>query len=85
MWLTVSQYILGIQPDYEGLAIRPCLPSTADEYTVRRRFRNAEYTITVKNPDGRQTGITSMTVDGQPVSGNVIPYSEGSHTVVVVM
>ncbi|MDD5783654.1 MAG: glycosyl transferase [Prevotella sp.] len=85
MWLTVSQYILGIQPDYEGLAIRPCLPSTADEYTVRRRFRNAEYTITVKNPDGRQTGISSMTVDGQPVSGNVIPYSEGSHTVVVVM
>ena len=85
MWLTVSQYILGIQPDYEGLAIRPCLPSTADEYTVRRRFRDAEYTITVKNPDGRQTGITSMTVDGQPVSGNVIPYSEGSHTVVVVM
>ena len=85
MWLTVSQYILGIQPDYEGLAVRPCLPSTAKEYTVRRRFRDAEYTITVKNPEGRQTGVTSMTVDGNPVNGSVIPYSEGKHTVEVIM
>ena len=85
MWLTVSQYILGIQPDYEGLAVRPCLPSTAREYTVRRRFRDAEYTITVKNPEGRQTGVTSMTVDGNPVNGSVIPYSEGKHTVEVIM
>ena len=85
MWLTVSQYILGIQPDYEGLAVRPCLPSTAREYTVRRRFRDAEYTITVKNPEGRQTGVTSMTVDGNPVNGSIIPYSEGKHTVEVIM
>ena len=85
MWLTISQYILGIQPDYEGLAVRPCLPSTAREYTVRRRFRDAEYTITVKNPEGRQTGVSSMTVDGNPVSGSVIPYSEGKHVVEVTL
>lgn len=85
MWLTVSQYILGIQPDYDGLAIRPCLPSTAKEYTVTRRFRGGEYTITVKNPDGVETGVRSITVDGNAISGNVIPAVPGSHTVEVIM
>ena len=85
MWLTVSQYILGIQPDYEGLAIRPCLPQTAKEYSVSRRFRDAEYAITVKNPNGCQTGLRSLTVDGQLVEGTVIPYTAGKHNVEVLM
>ena len=85
MWLTVSQYILGIQPDYEGLAIRPCLPQTAKEYSVSRRFRDAEYAITVKNPNGCQTGVRSLTVDGQLVEGTVIPYTAGKHNVEVLM
>ena len=85
MWLTVSQYILGIQPDYDGLAVRPCLPSTAKEYTVTRRFRDAEYVITVKNPDGKQTGLSSLTIDGQTVAGDVLPYSPGKHEVVAIL
>ena len=85
MWLTVSQYILGIQPDYDGLAIRPCLPSTAKEYTVTRRFRDAEYVITVKNPDGKQVGLSSLTIDGKAVDGDVLPYSPGKHEVVATL
>ena len=85
MWLTVSQYILGIQPDYEGLAVRPCLPSTAKEYTVSRRYRDAEYTIRVKNPEGKQSGVSSLIVDGKAIEGTVIPYSAGKHEVEVVM
>ena len=43
----VSQFILGIQPDYEGLRIRPCLPSCLKEYRVDRFFRGAVYHIHV--------------------------------------
>ncbi len=85
MWLTVSQYILGVKPQYDGLQIDPCLPQTAKEYTVVRKFRDAEYEIQVKNPHGRQKGVTSMTVDGQAVEGNLIPYTDGKHEVEVVM
>ena len=85
MWLTVSQYILGVKPQYDGLQIDPCLPTTAKGYTVRRRFRGAEYTISVKNPDGKQKGVKQLLVDGKPVEGNVIPYSPGQHTVEVAM
>ena len=85
MWYTVSEFILGIKPDYDGICIDPCLPDHAKEYTVKRRFRGAEYHITVKNPNGRQKGIERLMVDGKVIDGNVIPYSEGIHTVEVMM
>ena len=85
MWLTVSQYILGIKPDYEGLLIDPCLPKTAREYTVSRRFRGADYTIHVLNPQGVAKGVKTITLDGQAIEGNVVPFSKGSHKVEVVM
>jgi cellobiose phosphorylase len=53
-WLTITQFILGIQPTYDGLVINPCLPATMKEFTVVRKFREAEYTITVLNPNGKQ-------------------------------
>ena len=85
MWYTVSEFILGIQPDYEGLRIDPCLPSTAKEYTVKRRFRGALYHIHVLNPDGHQKGVKRISLDGKAVSGTLVPWSEGEHQVEVVM
>ena len=85
MWLTVSQYILGVKPTYDGLLIDPCLPSTAQEYSVKRKFRDAEYRIRISNPKGVSKGILSMQVDGDSIEGNLIPYAPGSHEVMVVM
>ena len=85
MWLTVSQYILGIKPDYDGLRIEPCVPSTATEYSVKRKFRDAEYRIRISNPQGVCHGVASVEVDGNLIKGNTIPYSPGYHDVTVVM
>ena len=46
---------------------------------------NREYVIRVSNPNGRQKGVATVTVDGAPVNGNVIPYTPGTHTVDVIM
>ena len=67
-FVNISQYILGIKPTLGGLSVDPCLPKELDEYTVDRRFRGAVYHIHVK-----QTGTPSMTVDGAPIEGKVIP------------
>ena len=85
MWYTVSEFILGIKPDYDGLFIDPCLPSTAKEYTVRRRFRGADYEIHVLNPQGVSKGVKSITLDNQPLDGQIVPFSNGQHKVEVVM
>jgi cellobiose phosphorylase len=73
----VSQYILGIQPDYDGLKIDPCVSSDFGDYTIDRRFRGAVYHIQVHNPDHVQKGIRSLTVNGKVIEGNVIPFEEG--------
>jgi len=69
----MSQYILGIQPQLDGLMINPCIPDTMDGYTLDRTFRGVKYHITVDNSAHVQKGVASMTVDGQAVEGNVIP------------
>jgi cellobiose phosphorylase len=51
---------------------------------VNRRFREAEYTITI-HPNGNQKGVKQVILDGQPIEGNTIPYSAGKHTVEVTM
>ncbi|MBR3408520.1 MAG: glycosyl transferase [Paludibacteraceae bacterium] len=72
-WLVVSQHILGIQPTYEGLRVNPCIPSDMKEYKVTRKWRDAEYVITVKNPNGKQRLA-------EPV---VLPYEPGRHEVTI--
>jgi len=67
-FLSISQAILGIWPEYDGLRIQPCIPDDWTEFTVIRRFRGTEYHIHVN-----RTGIPGITVDGIPVSGNVVP------------
>jgi cellobiose phosphorylase len=79
-WAAISHYILGIQPDYDGLVIDPCIPVDWKEYTVMRRFRSAEYKIRVKNPDGVNKGVILLIVDGDLVKGNTIPILEKNKT-----
>lgn len=67
-FLSVSQYILGIQPDYDGLRVRPCLPDELPKCTVRRRFRGVKYAIHI-----RHTGKRSMIVNGQAAQGDIVP------------
>ena len=85
MWYTISEYILGIKPSYDGLLIDPCLPSTAKTYEVNRKFRGGEFHITVNNPEGNQKGVKSITVDGNTINGNIIPAESGKHEVIVQM
>jgi cellobiose phosphorylase len=85
-FVAISQYILGISADWDGLKVDPSIPQAWDGFTASRKFRGATYEITVKNPDHVCKGVKSMTVDGKAVDGNVIPAMDGGvHTVEVVM
>ena len=84
---SVTQYILGVQPQFDGLKIDPCIPAEWDGFTVTRKFRGDTYEITVRNPDGVMKGVKSVTLDGQTLDGNVLPVAGDAktHQVVVVM
>ena len=69
-WHTVTEFLLGIHPDYDGLRIAPCLPADRfPEYRIVRRFRDAEYDLTIRN-SGRS-------------GSRFIPYAPGKHVLTV--
>ena len=83
----ISNYILGIKPDWDGLKIDPCIPHTWDGYSVSRRFRGATYDIRIDNAAHVCRGVKMVTVDGKAIDGNVLPvFADGKkHEVVVTL
>lgn len=79
----ISQYILGIKPQLDGLMIDPCIPSDLKGYTLVRRFRGVNYHITVDNSAGAEKGVKQITVDGSPISGQIITPVTGRSDVTV--
>lgn len=77
-FVSISQAILGVQPDYDGIRLDPCIPAEIGKYSVSRRFRGAVYNIRVENPHGVQHGVKQIWVNGEKIASNVVPiFPEG--------
>lgn len=72
-WYAITQFILGIRPDYDGIRIDPCIPTSCEGFSVHRRFRGADFEITVSNPGHVSKGVASLSLNGIPLEGNLIP------------
>lgn len=86
-YVAITQAILGIQADFNGLKVDPCIPAAWDGFEITRVFRGDTYVIKISNPDHVSKGVKSITLNGTPVEGNVIPPvgDSGIHEVVVVL
>lgn len=71
-YITITQAILGVKPDYDGLLVDPCIPNDWDEYSVSRKFRGTTYDITIKNPSKVSKGVKEVIVNGVSQTANVI-------------
>ena len=76
-FVNLSQALLGIQPGYDGLIVDPCLPDKFGDFKVNRRFRDAEYHIEIRKPEGTQKGVKWIEVDGERIASNQIPLTSG--------
>jgi cellobiose phosphorylase len=72
-FVAITQWILGIRAELSGLRVDPVLPAAWTGFTATRRFRGATYRISVAKPAGSTGRVRSLTVDGAPVDGNVVP------------
>ena len=75
-YYAITQYILGVRPDYNGLVIDPCIPREWEGFRVNRIFRGARYHIKVNNPGHVSKGISKVMVNGKVAQGNLIPIFE---------
>ncbi|MCE5272357.1 hypothetical protein LLH00_13850 [bacterium] len=88
-WLfkALTSHMLGVRADYNGLLIDPCLPSAWKRASLERSFRGVRYRVEIENPEGRQTGVRRITLDGREVQGQLLPLlvDGGVHEVKVLM
>lgn len=74
-YYSITQYMLGIRPQYDGLLIDPCIKHDWDGFKVDRRWRKMELHIEVKNPEHVCKGVEYIEVDGKRLDSAVIPVS----------
>ncbi len=72
-FFSITDWLLGVRPQYDGLLIDPVLPSSWEHASLRRAWRGAEYEITITKPKGVVGGRVSVTVDGKPIEGQLVP------------
>ncbi len=85
-YYAITQFILGIKPTYDGLEINPCIPADWKDFRVERKFRGANYDISIKNT-GVSKGIREIWLNGNLIKGNIIPLQpeETANKVEIVM
>ena len=86
-YYAITQYILGLRPDYNGLIVDPCIPKEWSGFSIIRKFRDAVYQISVTNPNKVSKGVKKLIVDGKELAGNTIPlFAAGSeHKVEIIL
>ncbi|WP_288601341.1 N,N'-diacetylchitobiose phosphorylase [uncultured Treponema sp.] len=86
-YYSITQYMLGIRPQYDGLLIDPCVKHDWDSFSVERRWRNMNISIEVKNPSRVCRGIESLEVDGKKLDSVLVPVDllhDGSRIIAVM-
>ena len=68
----LEPYVHGMRPNAEGLVISPSIPHTWDGFKIEKNFRGKHLSIDIQNPDHVQSGVKSMTVNGEAVEGNFV-------------
>lgn len=70
-YVAITQWILGIRPTLEGLRVAPVVPRGWPGFRATRLYRGVAYNITVERAG--EGNAVSLTVDGQPVAGDLVP------------
>jgi cellobiose phosphorylase len=86
-YLAITQWILGIRPELDGLRVDPCIPMEWDGFSVERIFRGHRLHIRVHNPQHVSRGVREISLDGRKIEGNLIhlPTTTAEHQVDVWM
>ena len=67
--------ILGLRPKPDGIVVSPSIPGEWKDWSMAKKLRGKTLNIKVSNPDGNESGVKSVTVNGQKLDGIFIPDS----------
>ena len=72
-YYAMTNWILGMRPEYDGLRIDPCIPKSWGQIKIKRIFRGTIYQVSILNKDHISHGIKEILIDNEKVNSNVIP------------
>jgi cellobiose phosphorylase len=72
MYKAGLESILGFQKLGNKLVIDPCIPRKWPEYTIRYKYFESIYNITVKNPEGVNKGVKTIAEGRETREGNIL-------------
>lgn len=81
-YVAITQNILGIRPDFDGLHVEPVFPSTWKAFSVTRKFRGSTFEISVKR-SGPGNSL-KVEADGKEVTGFTVPLPAKANSLVKV-
>jgi cellobiose phosphorylase len=86
-YVAVTQYILGLRAEHDGLEVDPCIPADWKGFKISRIYRGEKFDVEVRNPKGVMKGVRRIEVDGIESPDRLVrPTGDGrSHKVVVEM
>lgn len=64
-------YMLGVRSDYEGLVIRPCLPSEWSQASVQKSYRGKEFDVQIT-----RTGMSTVWLNGKEMEDGFLPLKD---------
>jgi len=87
MYRAGVEWILGFRLRGTVLHVDPCIPRAWPRYEILFRYHSARYRLSVENPRGVMRGVTSISLDGVPVTGREIPLADDGreHRIGVVL
>ncbi|MBI4397253.1 MAG: hypothetical protein HY548_09170 [Elusimicrobia bacterium] len=84
LYRACTEGILGIQADWDGLNIQPCLPPEWDHASAIRVFRGGTYRIRFQRDPKLKPGTHRILLNAEKISGNLLPAMPGRSSEVLV-
>ncbi|NQM29456.1 N,N'-diacetylchitobiose phosphorylase [Streptococcus suis] len=75
MMVASVEGILGIRPTLDGIRLSPAIPKEWPEVQITKQFRGKTLYITISNPNHKETGCSSLILNGVEIDGNYIDQS----------
>jgi len=80
-FVAISQYILGVHPDFDGLRLKPVLPNHLNDLVITRKYRENIYEITIVK-DNTNKGVF---INNKRLESDLVPYVKSSEVQKVIV
>lgn len=83
----VIEFVIGFRIKEGYILIEPSVPKTWKEFGINYKYKTSNYIIKIKNPNEKNTGVTSFILDGEQVTEKMAKLQNDGkiHTIEIYM